>query len=85
VRRKYGRISSELKQIPDDEPLFLIRGQDILGPSAVDGYAQLLESAALLADEDMSKRLMGQAIEVRNISASMVAWQAEHGSKIPDS
>ncbi len=40
ARADYDRIQDPLNLIPADEPVFLIRGQDILGSSAVREWAR---------------------------------------------
>jgi len=40
------RFEDTLGKIPDDEPVFLIRGQDRFGPSALNYYAQLVHQNA---------------------------------------
>jgi len=42
---KYGRITVEGKEIPEGEPLFLLRGQDRLASAAVRYYAALVKAA----------------------------------------
>lgn len=75
-----------------DEPFFFLRGQDVLAPFALQGYAALLRAAAA-GDQDVAHRVQGagrfpilreQAEEVERIAAQMVAWQAEHHVKLPD-
>jgi len=44
VKSKYGRISVEGKDIPEGEPLFLLRGQDRLAVAAVRYYASLVSA-----------------------------------------
>lgn len=68
--RKYGRITIEGKDIPEDEPIFVLRGQDKLAPTAVRLYADLLELAGC----------RGQ-MEVRAFAREMEAWQPR---KLPD-
>jgi hypothetical protein len=43
---KYGKVETELKKIPEGEPVFLLRGQDVLAPVAIEMYANLLRAAA---------------------------------------
>ena len=43
ARKDYDRIQDPAGLIPDDEPVFLIRGQDAAGGAAVYAYAALLE------------------------------------------
>lgn len=44
ARKDYNRIQDPLGKIPNDEPVFLIRGQDIAGPLAVEAWANIAES-----------------------------------------
>ena len=68
---KYGKIITEHKTIPHDEPCFLLRGQDELAEHAVRFYAQMLEN----------HRLYRAADEVRKISYAMRNWPTK---KLPD-
>lgn len=43
ARADYDRIQDPAGLIPDDEPVFLIRGQDDAGAAAVYAYAAILE------------------------------------------
>jgi len=36
---KYGRVTTEHGDIPDDEPVFVFRARDLLAPDAIDAYA----------------------------------------------
>lgn len=73
------------------EPVFVLRGQDVLAPLAVQAYAGALRAAAagallgtLDAEDDLRRRLLESARECDEIAARMVAWQAGHGGKLPD-
>lgn len=83
-RSKYGRITAEFKNIPEEEPVFLLRAQDILAPAAVETYANLLRAAAQGTAGGFRTRLLRQAEEVSSVGAGMIAWQSEHGAKLPD-
>lgn len=37
---KYGRVTTEFGDIGDDEPVFLIRGRDLIAPRIIDEYAR---------------------------------------------
>ena len=75
AREDYKRFQDPEEKIPEDEPVFLIRAQDAVGPEAVKAYAEILErrfpgsQVASLADEWADE---------------MAEWQEEHGSKEPD-
>lgn len=44
----HGKITNWLgKQIPEDEPIFIIRAQDRLAPLAINAYADLLSAAGI--------------------------------------
>ena len=74
---KYGKITAEKKDLPDDEPVFLIRGQDAAAPSAISGYAA--EAKAEGASDKHVERALARAREIRQ-------WQDEHPArvKVPD-
>lgn len=74
-REDYNRIQDPAGLIPENEPVFLIRGQDVLSASAVGAWADLAEL------EGASPRIVASA---RRQATLMEKWQAEHGAKIPD-
>lgn len=75
ARKDYERIQDPAGLIPEDEPVFLIRGKDVAGPMAVDAWADIAESVG--ASESIVAHARSHAKEMR-------AYQAVHGSKIPD-
>jgi hypothetical protein len=79
---KYGRVTAELKNLPEDEPVFILRAKDALAPIAVELYASLLEAAHagyIAGDNGMDgNALERMSIDVRNAAAQMTVWQAEH-------
>lgn len=60
----------------DDEPVFVIRGQDILAPQAVAHYAALARKLGL---EHFAQEVEARAVE-------LMRWQAANASrvKVPD-
>jgi uncharacterized protein YciU (UPF0263 family) len=70
-RSKYA-ITVEGKDIPEDEPLFLLRSQDRLAPAAVLAYAAQLEERGM---ED-------QAEDVRMFASRMSRWQLDNPDKV---
>jgi len=76
ARKDYQeRIQDSANIIPEDEPVFLIRAQDALGPDIVDQWADWAEEEG--AKEDIVEH-------AREHAEAMRKWQEEHGSKIPD-
>lgn len=69
------RIQDKEHKIPEDEPVFLLRGQDVLAPSLLLDWASRLRSIG--GDPDLVDLVRVQA-------QRMVQWQNEHGCKIPD-
>lgn len=69
---KHGIITLEKKDSSDEEPMFVLRGQDILAPYLVDLYADLYESAT--NDSETANKIRDHAQEMRN-------WQPR---KLPD-
>lgn len=60
ARPDYNRIQDPENKIPDDEPVFLIRGQDIVSGNTVRVWADLNDEAG--GDPELSKRAREQAI-----------------------
>lgn len=75
ARKDYNRIQDPDGLIPEDEPVFLIRGQDTAGPGAVEVWAMLAE--ALGADEKIIYAARLQALEMQK-------YQSELQNKVPD-
>jgi len=76
ARSDYDKRIVDLEnKIPEDEPVFLLRGQDSLAPKLLMMWATDL----LLRDGDpsMAESAMQQA-------QRMLKWQKEHGTKTPD-
>lgn len=72
---KYRKVVVEKEdgtKIPDDEPVFVLRAQDILAPIAVRFYAELVQGAT----GDYRK-----SIEIHNIASRMANWKPR---KLPD-
>jgi hypothetical protein len=68
------RIIDTAGKIPDDEPVFLLRAQDVHAPSTLRFYAKLLE-------EDGNKNM---AEELRLHARQMVIWQKSVRVHKPD-
>jgi hypothetical protein len=74
ARDDYNRIQDQEGLIPDDEPVFLLRGQDICAPAAVEAWADLAET--LRAAPEIVRAARMQAKRMRK-------WQ-EGYFKVPD-
>ena len=75
ARDDYNRIQDPSGLIPDDEPVFLIRGKDRAAPGAVEAGANLAE--ALGADHEIIDAARSQAALMRD-------YQASVENKVPD-
>jgi hypothetical protein len=75
ARPDYNRIQDPHNIIPEDEPVFLIRGKDKVAPFAVDAWADIAEAAGARPNIVNAARRQAQA---------MRDWQAEHGNQTPD-
>lgn len=75
ARPDYNRFQDPLGLVPEDEPVFLLRGQDKLAPELLHRWAGKL-------------RLQGGNPEMARIveehAQAMIEWQKENGSKLPD-
>lgn len=75
ARDDYQRIQDPAGIIPEDEPVFLIRAQDLTGPDTVRAWARLQYSHK--GNRDMALLAMRHA-------DAMEDWQREHGAKVAD-
>lgn len=73
AREDYNRIQDPENIIPEDEPVFLIRGQDPAAPNAVREYANQA------AKQGASDAMIGACIRQ---ATAMEQWQAEHPSTV---
>lgn len=75
ARSDYNRIQDPAGLIPEDEPVFLLRGKDICAPEAVRHWA-------------LSARRKGASMDIIDAAFTqadaMEHWQIAHGSKTPD-
>lgn len=56
---KYGKVATEHGSIPEDEPVFLLRGQDALAMFALEAYREATWTAccAVKFREDVNKAI----------------------------
>ncbi len=66
-----------LGKAADDEPLFILRGQDMLAPAAIEYWANLLSGIMGLDAKDKVEDARLAARKMRN-------WQRENGHRLPD-
>ena len=75
TREDYNRRIVDLdNNIPDDEPVFLLRAQDLFAPTTLRHYASLLTQHGNI---EMSEELLKHA-------SNMVIWQKTKHVKLPD-
>jgi hypothetical protein len=75
TREDYNkRIIDTAGKIPEDEPVFLLRAQDVHAPSTLRHYAKLLEEAGNLP----------MAEELRAHARQMIIWQKSVRVHEPD-
>lgn len=67
VTRKYGGLTTELKDIPKDEPVFILRAQDKLAAAAVRFYATMVGA---MGNQEMAK-------ECIDFAEVMDAWSVK--------
>jgi hypothetical protein len=75
ARPDYDRIQDPAGLIHDDEPVFLLRGQDIIAPHIVDSWAIMAEHRG--ASPHIVEAAREQARRMRE-------WGFRHGAKVPD-
>ena len=72
ARKDYNDLAALDRKIPKDEPVFLIRGQDLLAPGVLRYYAD--EAKRAHVDPRIAR-------SVRDQAKKMEAW---HKHKLPD-
>lgn len=75
ARKDYDRIQDPEGLIPEDEPVFFLRAQDIVAPQVVEAWAIAAHNAG--AADDIVQHAYEHAQLMRK-------WQEEHGCKVPD-
>ncbi|GJQ61074.1 MAG: hypothetical protein SCALA702_01270 [Melioribacteraceae bacterium] len=75
AREDYSRIQDPKNIIPEDEPVFLLRGQDKFAPELLHRWAGKLRLSG--GDPKMAKL-------VEEHAQSMIEWQKNKVSKMPD-
>ena len=75
ARTDYDRIQDPAGLIPEDEPVFLLRGQDLTAPNTLEYWANRVE--ALRGNPEIVQK-------ARHHASAMRSWQEKHGGKIPD-
>lgn len=75
ARPDYERFQDPAGLIPADEPVLLIRGQDLAAPATLRSYAT--HARAHGAAEDIVQAVLKQADRMED-------WQAQNVAKVPD-
>lgn len=75
AREDYNRIQDPAGLIPDDEPVFLIRGQDAVAPAVIRMWAEFAKLAGAKANIVRAAYAQAERIE---------QWQQDVASKTPD-
>lgn len=75
ARDDYNPIQDPRGLIPEDEPVFLLRAQDVTAPAVVEYWIMKAGDAGAL------RNIINAAKEQVD---AMRKWQREHGIKIPD-
>ena len=79
-----NRGKGPLGKAADDEPIFVLRGRDVIAPEIVETWADLLGDIASPQTDEESLDVDAKIREARALAHQMRAWQEINGSKIPD-
>ena len=78
ARKDYNRrIQDSENIIPEEEPVFLLRGQDKFAPMILEIYAMLVMNKGQDFDRNFVNNMKLHA-------ANMRVWQKNHKCKLPD-
>ncbi|MBS3742574.1 MAG: hypothetical protein KGY74_10680 [Candidatus Cloacimonetes bacterium] len=75
AREDYNRIQDPEGKIPEDEPVFILRGQDVFAPNIVRAWIREMRYAN--ADPKMIEK-------VEKLAEDMEDWQRNVKCKLPD-
>lgn len=75
AREDYNRIQDPENKIPEDEPVFLLRGKDVAAPAAIEAWCE--EAKKHGADDNIIEDARKQADKMR-------LWQYDYESQVPD-
>lgn len=82
---KYGKVTTERKEFPEGEPLFVLRGQDQLAQKALAAYAQALEKEARRRakanDSEGESKYLRMVEDVARVAEAFEKWPVK---KLPD-
>lgn len=85
AREDYNRIQDPAGLIPEDEPVFLLRGQDIFAPELVMAWARkAIDQAKVYSDGPQKTQLTDMALLAMEQAMRMMDWQIYNKAKIPD-
>jgi len=73
VEGKYGQITTERGSIPADEPVFLLRAQDITSVDTIEAYLSFCERAGSPLEHREA---------VMEAAGRFLAWQADNRDKV---
>lgn len=75
TKQEEMKEGSTLYKCADDEPVFVLRAQDVLAPTVVKVWAELAKTHGV----DWKK-----TAEAEILADHMKSWAKVHGSKVPD-
>lgn len=75
-----------LQKLPADEPVFVLRAQDLHAPATVGGWATICLSYndRNPSGESLYPDTLRKGRRAQELAEEMRTWQAEHGCKVPD-
>lgn len=68
-----------LGKAADDEPVFILRAQDVFAPALIEAWAN-----HLIPHRANNPGTRQKITDARALAESMRAWQDTHGKKVPD-
>lgn len=85
AREDYNRIQDPAGLIPEDEPVFLLRGQDMFAPELVLAWVRkAIDQANTYVDGPQKANLVNMALLAIEQVTRMWDWQVHNKAKIPD-
>jgi len=81
---KYGRVEVQYGEIPEGEPVFVIRGKDALACPAISAYRKRLEEALAAGQVQDTPGTRALLAQVEAAYSRFADWQEAHRSQVKD-
>jgi hypothetical protein len=84
VLRLMAEGKGPLGRVADDEPVFVLRAQDVMAPGFVELWSAALATAHAAFERPTTSDERLKVMTSKMTAEDMRKWQNRHGAKLPD-